>query len=62
MSRWWVVTVVAGLAALALSLAIANGDTGAPGFTRALVTLEGTLTTLSPGYLVIAAAEQIAAE
>ena len=45
------------LAALALSLASANGDTGAPGFTHALVTLEGTLTTLSPGYLVIAAAE-----
>jgi ubiquinone biosynthesis protein len=31
-------------------------------FFRALVTLEGTLTTLSPGYLVIEAAEQIAAE
>ena len=29
---------------------------------RALVTLEGTLTTLSPGYLVIEAAEQLAAE
>jgi ubiquinone biosynthesis protein len=31
-------------------------------FFRALVTLEGTLTTLSPGYLVIEAAERIAAE
>ena len=31
-------------------------------FFRALVTLEGTLTTLSPGYQVIAAAEEIAAE
>jgi ubiquinone biosynthesis protein len=31
-------------------------------FFRALVTLEGTLTTLSPGYLVIEAATQIAAE
>jgi ubiquinone biosynthesis protein len=31
-------------------------------FFRALVTLEGTLTTLSPGYLVIEAAEQVAAE
>jgi ubiquinone biosynthesis protein len=31
-------------------------------FFRALVTLEGTLTTLSPGYLVIEAAEQLAAE
>jgi ubiquinone biosynthesis protein len=31
-------------------------------FFRALVTLEGTLTTLSPGYLVIEAAEQMAAE
>ena len=31
-------------------------------FFRALVTLEGTLTTLSPGYLVIDAAQQIAAE
>jgi ubiquinone biosynthesis protein len=31
-------------------------------FFRALVTLEGTLTILSPGYLVIEAAEQIAAE
>jgi ubiquinone biosynthesis protein len=30
--------------------------------TRALVTLEGTLTTLSPGYLVIEAAERIAGE
>jgi hypothetical protein len=29
---------------------------------RALVTLEGTLTALSPGYLVIETAEQIAAE
>jgi ubiquinone biosynthesis protein len=31
-------------------------------FFRALVTLEGTLTTLSPGYLVIEAAERLAAE
>ena len=31
-------------------------------FFRALVTLEGTLTMLSPGYLVIEAAEQLAAE
>jgi ubiquinone biosynthesis protein len=31
-------------------------------FFRALVTLEGTLATLSPGYLVIEAAEQVAAE
>jgi ubiquinone biosynthesis protein len=31
-------------------------------FFRALVTLEGTLTTLSPGYLVIEAAGQFAAE
>jgi ubiquinone biosynthesis protein len=31
-------------------------------FFRALVTLEGTLTTLAPGYLVIQAAEQLAAE
>jgi ubiquinone biosynthesis protein len=31
-------------------------------FFRALVILEGTLTTLSPGYLVIEAAEQMAAE
>jgi ubiquinone biosynthesis protein len=31
-------------------------------FFRALVTLEGTLTTLSPGYLVIEAAERVAAE
>ena len=31
-------------------------------FFRALVTLEGTLTMLSPGYLVIQAAEQVAAE
>jgi ubiquinone biosynthesis protein len=31
-------------------------------FFRAVVTLEGTLTTLSPGYLVIEAAQQIAAE
>ena len=31
-------------------------------FFRALVTLEGTLTTLSPGYLVIDAAEQLVAE
>jgi hypothetical protein len=39
-SRSWAATVVAGaagwLAALALSLAIASGDTGAPGFTRNL--------------------------
>lgn len=31
-------------------------------FFRAMVTLEGTLTTLSPGYLVIDAAQAIAAE
>jgi ubiquinone biosynthesis protein len=31
-------------------------------FFRALVTLEGTLTTLSPGYLAIEAAQQIATE
>jgi hypothetical protein len=39
-SRSWAATLVAGaagwLAALALSLAIAEGDTGAPGFTRNL--------------------------
>src|SRR5919201_6477117 len=31
-------------------------------FFRALVTLEGTITTLAPGYLVIQAAEELAAE
>src|SRR5207248_3702647 len=31
-------------------------------FFRALVTLEGTLTTLSPGYLVIDAAQKVATE
>jgi hypothetical protein len=39
-ARSWAATVLAGvagwLAALALSLAIAEGDTGAPGFTRNL--------------------------
>jgi hypothetical protein len=39
-SRSWAATVLSGvagwLAALALSLAIAEGDTGAPGFTRNL--------------------------
>jgi ubiquinone biosynthesis protein len=48
-----------------LQLFFAFGITLPPEFStffRALVTLEGTLTTLSPGYLVIAAAEQIAAE
>jgi ubiquinone biosynthesis protein len=42
-----------------------SGSTLPPEFStffRALVTLEGTLTTLSPGYLVIEAAEQIASE
>jgi len=48
-----------------LQLFFAFGITLPPEFStffRALVTLEGTLTTLSPGYLVIEAAEQIAAE
>ena len=48
-----------------LQLFFAFGITLPPEFStffRALVTLEGTLTTLSPGYLVIAAAERLAAE
>jgi ubiquinone biosynthesis protein len=48
-----------------LQLFFAFGITLPPEFStffRALVTLEGTLTTLSPGYLVIQAAEQIAVE
>jgi len=48
-----------------LQLFFAFGITLPPEFStffRALVTLEGTLTTLSPGYLVIEAAEQIATE
>jgi len=48
-----------------LQLFFAFGITLPPEFStffRALVTLEGTLTTLSPGYLVIEAAEQVAAE
>jgi ubiquinone biosynthesis protein len=48
-----------------LQLFFAFGITLPPEFStffRALVTLEGTLTTLAPGYLVIEAAEQVAAE
>ena len=48
-----------------LQLFFAFGITLPPEFStffRALVTLEGTLTTLSPGYLVIEAAEQIATQ